>query len=296
MTESEWLTCTDPAPLLEFLRGQGGERQLRLFIAACCRRVQHLLPDDTCRHGVAVAERWADGRCTEQERDEAYRNALRAADALMYLHRIPVVHTLRRPMPAVVAVAVALRRLDDPLGLWDAETGAAVLGGDGTADIYRQALGVCKYAAAAIAVAAERRHENEGAVARLWGSARRTARAAVGSTVYGYRPEDPSGVRAWNSESGQQAVLLRDIVPNPFRRLSDIPRKVLAWNSGTVRHIADAIYEEAAFERVPILGDALEDACCDNADILNHCRQPGQHVRGCWVVDLVLGNSRDSKG
>jgi hypothetical protein len=46
-----------------------------------------------------------------------------------------------------------------------------------------------------------------------------------------------------------------------------------------------------ASDRLPIFADALEDAGCDNADILNHCRQPGEHVRGCWVVDLVLGKS-----
>jgi hypothetical protein len=291
MTEAEWLTCTDPAPQLEFLGGKGGERQLRLFIAACCRRVRPLLPDEPCRHGVEVAERWANGRCTEQETDEAYRNALSAADAVMYLHRIPVVHTLKRPMPAVVVLAIALRRLDDPLGLWDAETSAPVLGGDGAADRYRQALGVCKYAAAAVAVAADRRREKEGAVARLWGSATRTAHAVGGGTVYGYRPGDAAGIRAWNSESRLQAALLRDVVAIPFRRLPAVPREVLAWNDGTVRHLAEAIYEERAFENMPILGDALEDAGCDDADILNHCREPRIHVRGCWVVDLLLGKS-----
>ncbi|WP_255359505.1 hypothetical protein [Gemmata sp. SH-PL17] len=40
---------------------------------------------------------------------------------------------------------------------------------------------------------------------------------------------------------------------------------------------------------MPILGDALQDAGCDSADVLNHCREPAVHVRGCWVVDLVLG-------
>ena len=38
-----------------------------------------------------------------------------------------------------------------------------------------------------------------------------------------------------------------------------------------------------------ILADALEDAGCDNADLLDHCRRPGEHVRGCWVVDALLG-------
>ena len=50
-----------------------------------------------------------------------------------------------------------------------------------------------------------------------------------------------------------------------------------------------AIYEERAFDRLPILADALEGAGCTNADVLLHCRRPGEHVRGCWVVDLVLG-------
>jgi hypothetical protein len=46
-----------------------------------------------------------------------------------------------------------------------------------------------------------------------------------------------------------------------------------------------------AFDRMPILADAIQDAGCDNEDILNHCRQPGDHVRGCWCVDLVLGKT-----
>ena len=63
------------------------------------------------------------------------------------------------------------------------------------------------------------------------------------------------------------------------------------WNDGTVHRVAQAIYDERAFERMPILADALEDAGCDNADILNHCRNGGEHVRGCWVIDLLLGKS-----
>ncbi|MDY3562094.1 hypothetical protein R5W23_003540 [Gemmata sp. JC673] len=48
------------------------------------------------------------------------------------------------------------------------------------------------------------------------------------------------------------------------------------------------MYESRDFSAMPILADALQDAGCDRADILDHCRGPGQHVRGCWVVDLVL--------
>ena len=65
----------------------------------------------------------------------------------------------------------------------------------------------------------------------------------------------------------------------------------LSWNDGTIPKLAQAIYDDRAFDRLPILADALEEAGCDNADILNHCRQPGEHVRGCWVVDLLLNKS-----
>jgi hypothetical protein len=65
----------------------------------------------------------------------------------------------------------------------------------------------------------------------------------------------------------------------------------LTYNHATVPAIARRIYEERAFHDLPFLADALEDAGCTDADILSHCRQGGEHVRGCWVVDLVLGKS-----
>jgi hypothetical protein len=77
---------------------------------------------------------------------------------------------------------------------------------------------------------------------------------------------------------------LRCIFGNPFK-----PALMKStWKTNNCKGLAAAIYDERAFGRLPILADALEDAGCDNADILDHCRQPGEHVRGCWVVDLVL--------
>jgi hypothetical protein len=55
--------------------------------------------------------------------------------------------------------------------------------------------------------------------------------------------------------------------------------------------LAQAIYDDRAFDRLPILADALEDAGCHDAGILAHCRGPGPHVKGCWVVDLLLGKT-----
>jgi hypothetical protein len=66
-----------------------------------------------------------------------------------------------------------------------------------------------------------------------------------------------------------------------------------AWRTPNVVALTQSIYDDRAFERMPILADALEDAGCDNADILEHCRRPSptEHVRGCWVVDLILGKA-----
>ena len=61
------------------------------------------------------------------------------------------------------------------------------------------------------------------------------------------------------------------------------------WLTSTVIDLARTIYEERVWERMPILADALMDAGCDSEEVINHCRGPGPHVRGCWVVDLILG-------
>jgi hypothetical protein len=85
-----------------------------------------------------------------------------------------------------------------------------------------------------------------------------------------------------------QADLLREIFGNPFRPTSIDPAWH-TWNGGTIPSLARAIYDEKAFDRLPILGDALEEAGCSDPEILDHCRREGGHVRGCWVLDLVLG-------
>jgi hypothetical protein len=84
----------------------------------------------------------------------------------------------------------------------------------------------------------------------------------------------------------RQTRLLRDIFgPLPFRSISLDP----AWLTSTVKQLATTIYQERAFDRLPFLADALEDAGCNKDDILKHFRRPGVHVRGCWPLDLVLG-------
>jgi hypothetical protein len=87
-----------------------------------------------------------------------------------------------------------------------------------------------------------------------------------------------------------QAVVLRDVVHAPYRAVHG-RASWRGWNNGIVRRLAEVIYKERNFDLIPILADALEEAGCTDADILNHCRRPGEHVRGCWVVDLLLGKS-----
>jgi hypothetical protein len=83
----------------------------------------------------------------------------------------------------------------------------------------------------------------------------------------------------------RQCATVRDVINNPFRPVVFDS----AWRSESVSALAAGVYTDRAFDRLPILADALEEAGCDHPDILNHCRGPGPHVRGCWVVDLVLG-------
>jgi hypothetical protein len=114
------------------------------------------------------------------------------------------------------------------------------------------------------------------------------ARLAAGIEI----TDQNDGVRYVSSymagdETGIFVAFLRDIFGNPFR-----PAAFSAeWRTSTAVAIAKGMYESRDFSAMPILADALQDAGCDNEDILNHCRGPGPHVRGCWVVDLILGKT-----
>jgi hypothetical protein len=122
-------------------------------------------------------------------------------------------------------------------------------------------------------------------------------RSAASALAWSHRADDEERlsmdslltVEESPSERQAQAALLRCIFGNPFRPAPSLPPSVLSWNGGTVPKLAAAIYEERAFDRLPVLADSLEDAGCTNPDILGHCRAGGEHVRGCWVVDLALG-------
>jgi hypothetical protein len=89
-----------------------------------------------------------------------------------------------------------------------------------------------------------------------------------------------------SAEWAAQADLLRDIFC-PFRALS-LAEGLLVWNDRAIPRLAHTLYHDRAFELFPILADALEDAGCTDAVLLGHCRGPGPHVRGCFVLDPLL--------
>lgn len=111
--------------------------------------------------------------------------------------------------------------------------------------------------------------------------------SAMGSLRHFLQVATRDGRLAHTTPVPTEQLLLRlvhEVFGNPFRPLTLDPR----WRTQTVVALAAGIYEQRAFDRMPILADALEEAGCDNAEVLNHCRGDDPHVRGSWVVDLIL--------
>ena len=116
---------------------------------------------------------------------------------------------------------------------------------------------------------------NSAVLAIVWALGEKTAAARA------LRKE----LRAW------QRNAVRDLFGNPFRPTTLDPGW-LAWNARAVPRMARDIYERSAFERLPLLADALEEAGCTDAALLNHLRDDGPHLRGCWALDLILAKDR----
>ncbi len=113
------------------------------------------------------------------------------------------------------------------------------------------------------------------------------AQYVAGEMIDVMDPRQELSDEEWQAELRAEAKILKDIFGNPFRPITTHP----AWLSSNVVALARTIYEERAFDRMPELADALEQARCHDAGILGHCRHQGPHVRGCWVVDAILGKS-----
>ena len=206
MTEKRWETCSNPGPMLEYLRGRASQRKLRLFAVACCRGI--LSKRDHYHAALDTAEKVAEGNASRE----------------------------------------LVRDLDE----WD---GMAMGAGDPTGWAIHHATNL----------------PEEGLDHEFT------------NWVAGMRP----GGKEVNSteDLARFADLLRCLFGNPFRRAA----VEHAWQTRTVVTLAKQMYDKKTFDAMPILADALQDAGCTNEEMLSHCRGAGPHVRGCWVVDLLLG-------
>jgi len=268
MTEAEWLACTDPDRILAHLLGRdigiGNAFLAMLGLGGDPGRAGRQQPSARKLRLFAVA---CCGRIRTLMRDERSRNAVRTS--ARYADGLVGEEDLRAAQDAAGAAVVA----NDPLVFAEY---LSVAGGAGVS------TGKTWYwaARAAAAVASSEIPEVVTAVSHV-------ERAAIEAIMKSGSADD------WAQAIGAQVRvgLQRDIFGNPFRPARPPAPAVLAWNDGTVRRIAEGIYAERAFDRLPILADALLDAGCDDAELLDHCRSEGPHVRGCWALDLILGKN-----
>jgi hypothetical protein len=121
--------------------------------------------------------------------------------------------------------------------------------------------------------------------AAQWVVADQSWDAARGASWDGAWAATPTGMNV-PGERQAQAELVREVFGNPFTRPATGPVEA-AWLPAASFQEAEAIYAGKAFDRLPALAAALEQACCPDAGLLAHLRKPGPHCRGCWALDLL---------
>ncbi len=210
MTKDKWLTSTDTEEMVEACRAFTTKRKLRLFAAACFRRLEYLLPDERQRAAISVIE---------DDTNEIPRG---------------IVSRCRAALP----------------NSRDSFNGKCV----GKNDPYFVAL-------------------------MLY-------RELVSSSTGHHAYLATGGVANYGEERIEQCKLLRCVVGMPPFETKAIPSE---WQSPEVVELTRTIYDKKSFDLLPRVASELEQAGCDDVEILSHCRSSGPHVRGCWAIDSVLG-------
>jgi hypothetical protein len=252
MTEAEWLKATDPTPMLEFLRGPSSTEMMNV-------------------NGNQVPF-------------VVYRES-RASDRRLRLFAIACCRQLSHLLSENCPTALEVTENYADGRVTEADLNAA------NSAVGREAMEAFN-AAVAVAVEAGRNETQHPGIRAIHGHGAVLATSAAGpvdalnaaENAVAHMPGE--GKRAGRR---MQSRLLRDLFGLLLFRPVRLDPSWLAWNDRTVVKLAQGIYEERAFDRLPMLADALEEAGCKDADILDYCRGPGPHVRGCWVVDLILG-------
>jgi hypothetical protein len=292
VTEDQWQNCGNPDTMLDTVAGSPSatDRRLRLFSCACVRRVWDLLQGENeapLRRALEFAQRLAEGGADTAQR-AAIDRELRGhpivwAEAGWDLIDAAIPH---RTEPAAVEFAVLAAELAfrDPVEAKPAARFAAwaeaartflVTGSAHAATCLPDNIAHVRAAGLTAHAASFRRQELQGGE-WVWVPDEATAE------LNGY-----AVLAALADVRREQCGLVREFF-GPVRLIAPDPAW-LAWNGGTVRGLAESILRDQAFERMPVLGDALEDAGCQAGVVLAHCRGPGLHTRGCWVIDWLTG-------
>jgi hypothetical protein len=262
MNETAWLGGSDPLAMLDELGDRISDRKLRLFAVACVRRVQSLVTDSRSLQALDLAEQFAQGLASDDDRAQAENLARYASYDNSFFH-----------VPALVAVMHTLA--------WDIRTGRNAPDTQPAPedDEFEMVL------------------DGEGEVAPPHGGVREVlltlSRLATREAAYGAISEDDEAAltqHAVTAEGAAQAAVLREVVGNPYRPVELSPMW-LAWNDHCIPNMARVMLDERRWGDLPVLGDALEEAGCANYWLLDHLRGRGPHSPGCWALDLLLGLS-----
>jgi hypothetical protein len=327
MNESKWLTGTDGEAMLDFVADRLTPRHWVLLAAAYLRRLWDLLPAGALRDAIEAAER-SEKPLSQKERAAwlkridaavpqavenagiAQRQIVKTADPdaadvtdpllarptqiapAFPLFRAASNHartSIERMTEAMSEAVEAVRRLFS-------EPSDEML--DQVRQAVEQAAETRVRASQATADALRCKQEGDELADRAAAAKNKRLELAKAEEIVRKIEEGRSGDAGWEAEERrdraarkQLARLLREIVGNPFKP----PRFEPAWRTSTVLDLARGIFDDRAWDRLPILADALLDADCDEEQVLRHLRgtelgvkEPPQHVRGCWVVDLIL--------
>jgi hypothetical protein len=255
MTEEEWLSSTDPTPMLEFLRGKASDRKLKL-LACSIVRLAPFAEDGRSMWEQAPEYDWFMQRSWQYTVDS--NNEVSQTQELVQMN-------------CHEAIEVVERSVDTP-GM------EAML------------------ATAAFATFAARYHAEAGTSDYVPNPEPGADHQDQMASFFEMTATYPDAIHPlftnWDRGSPESwlrslffpaiSAILRCLF-NPFHPIPLNP----TWQTSTVLALAQGIYQDRAFDRLPILADALLDSECDNPDLLNHLRSEGPHTRGCWAIDLL---------
>ncbi len=329
MTETDWLAGTDGDEMFEFVADRLTPRQWAFLAAAHVRRLWDTLPDGPFRAAVEAVET-AEGSLTPEARAElarrvtavepqaasdaeaAAREVVKLADPDAADMEGPVLARPTQSAPAFPLFKAASRHARNAI------ESASVAVTDAAEAVRRLLEEPSEKAFSRVRRAVDKAAETRNNTARAANTARRfklegdeladRAAAAKNKRLEAAKAEEivrkveeAAGLSQNDEGLGDDrlrlaaekllARTLREVVGNPFNP----PRFEPAWRTEAAVGIARGIFAERAFDRLPVLADALLDADCDEEQLLRHLRgtekgvkEPPQHVRGCWAVELVL--------